>query len=108
MYFIVDSGIFVDLPGHGTQTHHFADELQSLYRVANAEAPTPLSKCNLAHVGNEWKCLLLQYNYEYIQGNYLFINSQYDSWAIPGILKIKCLTNTSTGIGYTLVNCSTK
>lgn len=37
VYIIVDSGIFIDFPGHGTNNHHFATELKNLYRVSNGE-----------------------------------------------------------------------
>lgn len=56
--------------------------------------------------GDEWKCFLLQYNYQFLLGNFFFVNSQYDSWGITNILKIKCLTNSSTGIGATLSKCN--
>jgi hypothetical protein len=42
LYFVIDSGIFLDFPGHGTQNHHFATELKNLYRLSNLEQPTPL------------------------------------------------------------------
>ena len=31
------------------------------------------------------------------KGKYMFINSQYDEWAISNILKIKCLQKGSSG-----------
>lgn len=36
LYTIVDSGIVLDFPAHGTQTHHFANELKNLYKLSNA------------------------------------------------------------------------
>ena len=62
--------------------------------------------CNIFFKGDEWKCFLLQYNYQFLVGNFLYINSQYDSWAIPNILKIKCLTISSSGVGATLSKCN--
>jgi hypothetical protein len=58
------------------------------------------------NAGEEWKCFLLQYNYQYLKGNFLFVNSEYDAWAISNILRIKSLVNASTGTGYTLTNCT--
>ena len=36
LYFIIDSGIFLDFPGHGTQNHHLATQLKNLYKLSNA------------------------------------------------------------------------
>jgi hypothetical protein len=40
-----------------------------------------------------------------IKGKYLIINSEYDSWAIPNILDVKCLKNAAVG-GQTLSSCT--
>lgn len=51
LYIIPDSGIFLDFPGHGTQNHHFATQLKTLYKVSNLEEGTPLELCNVNYVG---------------------------------------------------------
>lgn len=48
---------------------------------------------------------MLEENFKYIKGKYMFINSQYDEWAISNILKIKCLQKGSSG--ETPKNCTT-
>lgn len=96
----------MDFPGHGTQNHHYATQLKTLYRLVNLEETTPLEVCNVFYPDNEWKCFLLQYNYIFLLGNFLYVNSQYDNWAIENILKIKCLTNSSIHTGSTMNKCN--
>ena len=104
VYIIPDSGIFLDFATFTTHLHEFANELKNLYKVANLNQGTPLEVCNLFFTDDPWKCFLIQYNFQFLEGKILFVNSQYDSWAIPNILKIKCLSQRPDG-GASLSKC---
>lgn len=36
LYHIVDSGIFIDFPSHGSTIHHFATQLKNMYKISNS------------------------------------------------------------------------
>jgi len=78
--------------------------MTNIYTLANANEGTPLDECNKHNAGAEWKCLLIENAYPYIQGRFLAISSQYDTYAIQDILKVNCL---KTGTAWwTLEGCS--
>ena len=49
-------------------------------------------------------CIFLQNLYPFIRGKFMIINSEYDAWAIPNLMKIPCLKEGVSG--FTLSNCS--
>ena len=67
------------------------------FKVANVQELTPITECNILHKGEEWKCLFMEYAYAEMKGRFMVINSEYDSWAIPNILDVKCLKNATVG-----------
>ena len=59
--------------------------------IANLDESTPSTECNKNHAGAEWMCIFLQNAYPFIRGKFMIINSEYDAWAIPNLMKIPCL-----------------
>lgn len=76
----------------------------NIFKLANTDEQTPLTDCNNANRGNEWRCIFIENIYLYIKGKYLVINSEYDSWAISNILEVKCLKQGISG--QTLSSCT--
>ena len=81
------------------------NSLKNLYQISNLNSKTPIELCDAFFTSEPWKCLLIQYNYQFLRGKMLLVNSQYDSWAIYNILKIKCLTQRIDGAA-SLSKCS--
>ena len=104
-YTIPDSGVFLDFPTHTLKAHEFMNQVKTLYRISNLDSETPLELCNIYLSEEPWKCLFVQYNYHYLYGKMLFIQSQYDSVVIKDILKIPCGQNKTEG-GQTLFFCN--
>lgn len=71
--------------------------ISNIYKVANVNESTPFIECNALHPNEEWKCLFIEYGVTVLKGKYMIINSEYDSWAIPNILEIKCLKAATVG-----------
>jgi hypothetical protein len=78
--------------------------MQNLFKVANVDEKNPNEECNKLFPGEEWKCFYIQNTYSTITGKFMVVNSEYDAWAIPNLLKIKCLSKGTSG--ETLKNCN--
>lgn len=73
-------------------------KISNLHQIGNADEQTPDPGCNAEFTGDEnWKCLSVEAMMLYLKGRYMLINSEYDAWAIPNILQIKCLKNGKSG-----------
>ena len=104
LYSAVDSGIFINAASPNTGLFKLESHMQNLFKIANVNEKSPIDICNRFYVGEEYKCLFLQYSFTSIQGTMLLVNSQYDSWAIKNVLDINCLTDGKSG--KTLSACS--
>ena len=103
VYSIADSGMYLDFPSIKGD-NLIEKRLNNIYTLANADESTPLEECNKHNAGAEWKCLLIENAYPYIQGRFMVLGSQYDTYAIQEILRIDCL---KTGTAWwTLEGCS--
>lgn len=104
VYAIDDSGVFIN-----TKTTLGNSKIEKMivntYKIANVDESTPQVECNAVHKSEEWKCLFIENTVGVLKGKYLVVNSQYDSWAIPNIIEVKCLKSSMVG-GQTLSNCS--
>ena len=106
IYSIDDSGVFMN-----TKTALGDNKVEKMiintYKIANINESTPISECNALFKNEEWKCLFIENAYSVIKGRFLVVNSEYDAWAIPNILEVKCLKAAAVG-GATLSSCSTR
>ena len=75
-----------------------------MFSVAFVDEKAAVTECNQKYVGEEWRCIYIQYAVDYLKGKYLFVNSEYDQWAISNILQISCLKKGVSG--ETLKNCN--
>lgn len=78
--------------------------MQNLYKIANSAESTPMRECNERNPLEPWRCFFIEHGFEFLRGRFLVINSEYDSWSIPNILRIKCLSNGTSG--FTLASCT--
>jgi hypothetical protein len=74
--------------------------------LANLDEKSPLPECNEKFKGREWRCVMFENAYKYQKTKILVINSEYDSYVIPYMLNITCLTKAKGAAGYSLANCS--
>lgn len=100
---VSDSSVFMNLPTVSGEMK-LETQAQNLYRVSNVDEKTPLSTCNRFKVGEEYRCLSLEYAWTSLNVRLLLVNSQYDSWFIYNGTEITCVTEGTAG--KTLKECS--
>lgn len=91
VYSISDSGIFMNLTSPKTGYYNIDILMKNLYIIANIDQSTPLEACNRVYMGQQYRCLAFEYNYPFIEGRLLAINSQYDAVGIELVLDETCL-----------------
>jgi pimeloyl-ACP methyl ester carboxylesterase len=90
-----DSGLFLDFdPIDGDQTLAYRNfYFKSFMQIVNFEVDPVNSKCVTANPINKCKCLMAPYLLEYIDVPLFFVQSHYDAWSIPNILKMNCVSD---------------
>lgn len=82
VYNIPDSGIFINQNTYQSDVPLVEICIRTLMSIAHVTQQTPLTECNKQYPGEEWKCIFSEVNYPYLNGKYLFLNSEYDWWGI--------------------------
>ena len=102
VFSIADSGVFITFDPISGRVGK--SSFENLFTLSNVDEASPSAECNQHYPGEEWKCWAIEIIYPYIKGRYMIINSEYDAYTIPNILKIKCLKNGTSG--ETLSKCN--
>jgi hypothetical protein len=82
-YLIPDSSILLITKTYLTNLDYVLTMFTNIYKLANSDEKTPLEACNAKYPDQEYNCFF--FNSVFIQNSQiksLFINSEYDSWAI--------------------------
>lgn len=61
LFSVIDSGAIINAASPNTGMFKLDIHLQNLYKIANVNEKTPITICNRFLVGEEYKCLFLQY-----------------------------------------------
>ncbi|CAD8118533.1 unnamed protein product [Paramecium sonneborni] len=97
---VPDSGVFQDLQTYDGSISYKNTYHTNFMQLSNSELSPPNTRCVQSNPNEQWKCLFAQYLIEYIDTPIFFVQSPYDSWCIPNILKLSCANDG------TLLNCN--
>lgn len=92
VYAAPDSGIFLDSVNVVTQTNLYRIEFENLFRLSNTDGVPPTPDCLKEYPDEPFRCMFAQNLHKHIKTPIFAIQSLYDSWSIPNILGIHCIT----------------
>lgn len=108
------SGFFLDAPNVEGQ-RVYTQQMQNVWQM-QMPGPTGVNAaCVAANPGNEWRCNMAEYTYQYIKAPIFPLNSGYDSWQMSCILTSEPVTpanqtnkngNCSSAPGWATCNSS--
>lgn len=96
IFAISDSGIFLNAPTQ-SGTHFTLIYFQNMLKLSNVNAAPPSQECVNVYPTNFPLCMFAENIWMHIHVPLFSIMSNYDSFAIPGVLGIKCLNGVSLG-----------